>query len=154
MYKVAVTPDVAPDGEVIAYPDDVLLDKMGNAGWTDDPGEGKAVLTPLGYEIVSPIPVAPPVGYVSEPTIMDRLNDMLTQRLRQLRGDDLVEETEAEANDFDVPDPEDYNVRSIYEIELIPEAPALPRQRVQDEGKDAQVSPAGSKPDGDVGSQV
>lgn len=156
-YDVTVSPDVSPDGEVMApFPKEVLLDKMDASGWTDDPGTGKAILTPMGSEIVSPIPVAPPIGYVQEPSVMDRLAEMLNARLAQLRDNDVLDETEAEANDFDVPDPEDFHPRSIYEITLIDEAPALPRREGSLEPEKAPdvVSPGGSKPDGDVGSQV
>lgn len=150
-FDVVVSPDISRDGEIIRpFPKEVLLDKMADAGWTDDPGTGKAILTPLGSEIVSPIPVAPPIGYVSEPSLMDRLNEMLTARLRQLADDDLLEESEAEANDFDVPDPEDYHPRSIYEITLIDEAPAL---RPVETTEEADVAPA-AVPNGDDGPPV
>lgn len=155
-YDVVVSPDISPDGEVMApFPKEVLLDKMEASNWTDDPGTGKAILTPLGSEIVSPIPVAPPIGYENEPSVMDRLRDMLNQRLRQLAEGDVLDETEEEANDFDVPDPEDFHPRSIYEITLIDEAPALRPARVESaEGSDsAPVAPAGES-NGDGGAPV
>lgn len=155
-YVVHVSPDVTPEGEVVTpFPEEVLLDKMDKADWTDDPGTGKAVLTPGGAEIVSPIPVAPPIGYVSEPSMMDRLSQMLNARLLQLAEGDVLDESEDEANDFDVPDPEDFHPRSVYEIQLIEEAPALPRREsvVVDE-KGSEVSAGGSIANGDVSRPV
>lgn len=146
-YHVAVSPDITPDGEIVPpFSEEVLLDKMEAAGWTDDPGQGKAILTPGGSEIVSPIPVAPPIGYVSEPSIMDRLTEMLDARLRQLAEGDVLDESEEEANDFDVPDPEDFHPRSIYEISLIEEAPALPRSPVVEPEKPSEAPGDGAEP--------
>lgn len=127
MFKVVIDPDVTKDGEFVPpYPETVLLDKMADAGWSDDPRDGKAILTPLGSEILCPIPVSPPIGYVAEPTVMDRLAQMLDQRMRLLNSDDVIDETVEEAEDFNFPDPEDFHPRSVYEIELLPEVPSLP----------------------------
>lgn len=121
---VVVTPEISKDGEVVTLPEEVLYDKMAEAGWSDDPGTGKAILMPLGSEVVSPRPVAPPIGYVSEPSIMDRLNDLLTARLAQLNDSDVIEESEADLEDFETEDLED--VRWSYTVkELVHEAPAL-----------------------------
>ena len=42
-----------------------------------DPGVGRAVLLPDGREIFNPVPFAPPVGYVQEPSIMEQVQRML-----------------------------------------------------------------------------
>ena len=127
-YSLVVSPDISVDGEVVPpFSEEVLEDRMLVAGWSDDPGEGKAILTPAGSEVVCPIPVAPPVGYVAELSVMERLDQMLSARLRQLAEGDVLDESEDEANDFDVPDPEDFHPRSIYEISLVPEVPTLPK---------------------------
>ncbi|UDN67857.1 hypothetical protein [robinz microvirus RP_152] len=144
MYKVAISPEWDRDGVVAVPPsEEELLDKMAEAGWSDDPGTGKAILTDLGAEIVSPIPVAPPIGYVSEPTVMDRLAQMLDSRMRLLAEGDVLDESEAEANDFDVADPEDFHPRSVYEIQLLPEAPALPASAEESEVVQPVVSDSG-----------
>lgn len=129
--KVSIAPVFDPvTGEVIDVPaPDDLYDEMQAAGWSSDPGTGKAILLPDGREVVSPMPVAPPIGYQSEPSIMDRLSQMLEARLATLGGDDVLDESDEEANDFDVPDPEDLQPRSVYEIELLPEAPALREEK-------------------------
>lgn len=125
--KVVVYPVEDPStGEIVDVPTtEELYDAMAAAGWSADPGTGKAIILEDGREVVSPMPVAPPIGYNSEPSIMDRLSQMLEARLAGLRGDDVLDESDEEANDFDVPDPEDFQPRSVYEIELLPEAPAL-----------------------------
>lgn len=129
--KVTVTPDVDAEGVVHEpFTEAQLRLLMARNGWSTDPGTGKAVLTPGGAEIFNPLPMAPPVGYVQEPTVMDRLNQLLDSRARaaQLYDNDVIEETLEEAEDFDgIEDPEDYVPRSIYEIQLLPEVPALKR---------------------------
>lgn len=122
---VVISPDISKDGEVITLPADVLYDKMQEAGWSEDPGTGKAILTPLGNEIVSPRPVAPPIGYVAEESIMERLEKLLAARIAQLGDTDVIEETEEEMEDFETEDLED--VRWSYTVkEMVYEAPALP----------------------------
>lgn len=128
---VIVRPDVDREtGEIVVLSKEVLEAKMEAAGWSEDPGTGRAFLTPGGSEVLSPMPVAPPVGYVHEESAMDRLERMLLARLAaRLDGDMLLDESEAEANDFDVPDDEDFHPRSVYEIQMVEEVPALPRSR-------------------------
>lgn len=121
--KVTVSPDISKDGEIVTLPSDVLYQAMADAGWSEDPGTGKAILTPLGSEIVSPRPVAPPIGYVHEESIMERLDKMLTARLAQMQGDNIIDETEEDLEDFDVPDLED--VRFSYTLEMLDEAPSF-----------------------------
>lgn len=97
------------------------------AGWTDDPGQGKAVLLGDGREVFNPIPMAPPVGYTPQPTLMELLDTMVKRHLVGLRGDDEID-TVDEAEDFDVEDeiPDPF---SIYEmVDLISESPALPKE--------------------------
>lgn len=124
--KVRVTPPVdSRTGEVGKVPTDKeLYEAMLRNGWGDEPGVGRAILTPDGREILNPMPVAPPIGYVSEPSMMDRLNEMLAARMRQVAEADQIESID-EVDDFDVPDPEDFHPSSVYEVEMVYEAPAL-----------------------------
>lgn len=120
--KISADPHTGelPPGVPEDYYDEAIA-----AGWTDDPRDGKSFLLEDGREVPNPLPVAPPVGYVYEPTIMDRLSQMLDKRLAALLEAQALEETEAEANDFDID--EDEEIRSIYEISLQDEFPEIPR---------------------------
>lgn len=64
-------------------------------------------LTPFGAEIPDPTPLAPPVGYKRQPTMVEHIRNMVrSERLRQeaeAAGMDTFEESE----DFDVGDDED-----------------------------------------------
>lgn len=97
------------------------------AGWTEDPGEGKAVLLRDGREVFNPIPMAPPVGYTPQPTLMEMLDQMVQRHLAVLHGDTVIDDTAEEADDFEIEDeiPDPF---SVYEVtDLIPESPALPK---------------------------
>lgn len=97
------------------------------AGWTDDPGTGKAVLDEHGREIFNPVPMDPPVGFVQEPSMMDLIQRQINKHLELLRGDEEID-SEEEANDFDA-GPEEFDPFSLYEFtDMIPESPALPSQ--------------------------
>lgn len=88
--------DMVPDVEQLA-------EKIDVAGWSDDPGTGVAVILPDGREVLNPVPMAPPIGYVAQPTLMEMMEQMLRVKLQQLRDDDEVD-TADDAEDFDIPD--------------------------------------------------
>lgn len=88
--------DMVPDVEQLA-------EKIDTAGWSDDPGTGVAVILPDGREVLNPVPMAPPIGYVAQPTLMEMMEQMLRVKLQQLRDDDEVDTAE-DAEDFDIPD--------------------------------------------------
>jgi len=78
-----------------------------------EPSKQDIYLDWQGYEKPSGIPVAPPVGYVQQPSLSERIREMV-------RGHNLAEEVRAagfetfeEADDFDVGD--DYEPSSPYE---------------------------------------
>lgn len=141
--KVVIQPTT--DGEVPDLSDETMYQLMAANGWSvDDPGKGKAILDPYGREILNPMPVAPPIGYTPELSVMDRLHDMLSARFRQLQEDAQLDESEDDANDFEINDGEDLS--SVYEIEMAPEVPRIP-------DPPAPVVPeGGAQPNGDGGS--
>lgn len=119
-FEIVVFPD--PNGQV---PEPITGEDMKAAGWSlDDPGKGKAILDSLGREVLNPMPFAPPLGFRGEPTIMDRLEALVNQRMAQLQDDDFIEETEADRNDFDMDDGEDFE--SVYTVTMAPEVPRIP----------------------------
>lgn len=121
--------EVRPDanGEVPA--NDVLLKAAQAAGWSDDPGEGKAVLLPdergaPGYEVLNPLPFAPPIGFTPTPPIEQLIRDRVALEVARLRDEDEIDDI-LDAEDFDIPD-ELPPLETIYEfISMTPEAPEV-----------------------------
>lgn len=144
--RVKISEVVDENGEIGTLPSEAeILCAMAEAGWSSDPGTGQAIILPDGREVLNPVPLAPPVEYSAEMKFMDAFEQKLFARKKILEDSEVIE-TEADLNDFDVPDPEDYWVESIYEVEMVPEVPAIPREA-------PQVAPSGSdevKPNGDV----
>lgn len=83
-------------------------------------------LTEDGREKPDPTPIAPPVGYIRQPTMVDRMRELVRRELSSQAADQGFETFE-EADDFEIGD--DYDPRSPYEeiFEPMPvTAPAAP----------------------------
>lgn len=123
-FKVTVSPNA--DGEVVD--EQVLLDGAVKAGWSEDPGTGKAILVPdergaPGYEVGSPIPVAPPIGWVPTPPIEQLISERVAREF-QLRDEEEIDDI-VDMEDFDVAD-ELPPLETIYEfIAMEPQVPAV-----------------------------
>lgn len=76
-------------------------------------------LTPWGAEILDPTPIAPPVGYKRQPTMVDHIRAMV--RSERLAQEALAagKETFEESEDFDDPDDPD-DLTSNWENEYDP----------------------------------
>jgi len=74
------------------------------------PQEGR--FDDLGREIVSPLPVAPPVGYVKQPDLVQMMRERVANELSRYAQDDGYESFE-EANNFEIGD--DYEPNTLYE---------------------------------------
>lgn len=121
--KVLVEIMPTADGEIVEFSEEMRED-FRRAGWSDDPGTGRAIHDRFGREIVNPVPMAPPVGYIQEVSVMDQVMQRLLARQRIL-AEDAIRETAADADDFDVED--DFDPFSLYEVtEMRPDAPPLP----------------------------
>lgn len=79
---------------------------------------------PDGSEIPDPTVVEPPVGTIDQPTIMESVYNLIRQeKLRQ--GDTtMIPDSPEEADDFDIPDPDDLEPHSRYEFEDGPQSPS------------------------------
>lgn len=75
-------------------------------------------LTDEGYEALSSIPMAPPVGFTKEEPLHLRIKRMVREARLQEELDAAGHETFEEADDFDVGD--DYDPSSPFEIEFDP----------------------------------
>lgn len=128
--EVRISPD--DDGVVRT----VTPDELRAAGWSDDPGQGKAVMLPAangrpGYEVISPMIFAPPIGYEPTPPIDELIRDRVRQEYDRLKGEDEVDDI-LDAEDFDVED-DTVPLETIYEvIAMKPEVPSLPKDSKPD----------------------
>lgn len=124
MSKIKVDVDVRDrSGVKVDKPSD-LYASISEAGWSDDPGTGKAVLLDDGREVVNSLPHDPPVGFVKQESVVDQVIRKLTaHRIMQLQDDEVIDLKE-EAEDFDID--EDVDPRSVYEILLKDEFPDIP----------------------------
>jgi len=79
--------------------------------------------TPDGREVVSSVPMAPPIGWKKQPSMIDHIRNLVrSERLRQ-EVEAAGFETPEEADDFDIGD--DYDPQSPYEHNFDPPAPAV-----------------------------
>lgn len=75
-------------------------------------------LTPDGKEILDPTPIAPPVGYMRQPSLAEQVRQMvISERLRQ-EAEAAGMESFEDADDFDVGD--DFDPSSPYEQDFDP----------------------------------
>lgn len=107
MDKISVKVAGNLDGEVPS--NDELLELAKRAGWSDDPGTGKAILIPdergaPGHEVLNPLPHAPPIGWEPTPPLEEMIRQRVAAEMLRLDGDDVIEEDLADLDDFDVPE--------------------------------------------------
>lgn len=140
MEKISVNVTANLDGEV---PNDgTLLEMASAAGWSDDPGTGHAVLIPdergaPGYEVINPLPHAPPIGWEPTPPIEELIRQRVAAEFA-LRDDEEVDDI-IDAEDFDIPD-ELPNLETIYEFMGVErEAPAV-KPPTKEQQAEAQVA--------------
>lgn len=105
-----------------------------------------------GMEVPSSIPMAPPVGYTRQPTLAERIRQMVRSEHVRLAAIQAGQETFEEADDFDVGD--DYDPASPYEETFDPiDAEARMRLREEDyrvklEARLQELQPVKEKDDG------
>lgn len=106
-----------------------------------NPETGELIQDERGAEILDPTPVAPPIGYKRQPSMVEHIAAMVrSERLRQ-EAEAAGAETWEEADDFDVGD--DYDPGSPYEGDFDPIDQDALRAAI-----DAQNQSAGSPVDG------
>lgn len=106
-----------------------IEDAIVRAGWDkDDPGLGVAVIDQYGREVANPARIEEPAGIDAGQDMMAIMERRIIERLQRdagvLRGDDVVDEDDDEANDFNVGD--DIQYVSGYEVEMASEFPTMP----------------------------
>lgn len=73
----------------------------------------KLYLDSYGRELPDPTPIAPPVGYTKQPSMVDHVRALVARSLSE-RAAELGAETFEEANDFEIGD--DYEPETPYEV--------------------------------------
>lgn len=85
----------------------------------EDTGEVISSLDSSGSEVLDPTPIAPPVGFTPQPSMVDYVRDLIrSERLKQ-EMEDAGMETFEESEDFDVDD--DYDPGTPYENDFDPD---------------------------------
>lgn len=64
----------------------------------------KATLDENGHEIVSSVPMEPPLGFNEAPSMVDMVRNMVRSELLRKEVENVGAETFEEADDFDTPD--------------------------------------------------
>ena len=101
-------------------------------------------LTPDGLEIPDPTPIAPPIGYVKQPSLVAQIRAMVRSEKLRLEAEAMGAETFEDADDFDVGD--DFDPTSPYEADFEPMDPVdLAALSSQGKNVDAIVPPKPSK---------
>lgn len=81
-------------------------------------------LNPDGTPILDPTPMAPPIGYKKQPSMVEIVRDMVRgERLRQA-AEEMGAESFEEADDFDIPD-DPVQLRSQWENDFEPSVQEL-----------------------------
>lgn len=92
-------------------------------------GKETKPLDQFGREIPDPTPVAPPVGYNRQPTMVEHIRAMVQGELLRRAAEESGAETFEEADDFDIPGDEPF---SPYEAEFEPVRAVKARKAVAD----------------------
>jgi len=112
--------------EVETFDDEALANAMEGAGWSDDPGTGRAVHMADGRELLNPLPVAPPASIIAaaaEPSVNDLVERALKRHFEQLKAADEIDSLE-DHDDFGEDD--EFTPFSMFEVVMRDEAPAIP----------------------------
>lgn len=79
---------------------------------------GTHFLDENGHEVLDPTPVAPPVGFIQQPSMFEHIRNLVRTELSRRAADSGDLESFEEADDFDVGD--DYDPTSPYEQQFDP----------------------------------
>lgn len=63
-----------------------------------------AELDEKGHEVVDSTPMAPPIGYKKQPTMVDHIRNMVRSEQLRREAEEAGAETFAESDDFNIPD--------------------------------------------------
>lgn len=95
-------------------------------------------------EIVSAIPVAPPVGYVEQPTLVERIRSMVRSEHLRYAATEAGYETFEDSEDFEVGD--DFEPHTPYEAVFDPPVQPSAAQPAVEPAPDASAEPPAANP--------
>lgn len=101
----------------------------------------RAYLDEFGHEKLDATPMAPPVGYVKAPSLVERIREMIRSERLAMEAAQQGFETFEEADDFDVGD--DFDPRSPYEEYFDPTP--LPELRRRQQAAQAESGQEGAR---------
>lgn len=99
-------------------------------------------INPAGQEVPDPVPMAPPIGYKKQPSMVEIVRDMVRGEKLRLEALEAGSETFEESEDFDVGDENAIELRSGYENDFDP-----PLVEIAKEVEIARKSAANAPPD-------
>lgn len=103
-----------------------------------------------GREVLCPVPVAPPIGHNPQPSLAERIRDMVRSEQLRVAAEQMGHETFEEADDFDIGD--DYDPESPYEEDFEPVPVSELRRRAAADNGGMPSPVADQSPSGDEGS--
>lgn len=83
---------------------------------------GTHFLDQNGHEVLDPTPMAPPVGFIQQPSMFEHIRNLVRTELSRRAAETGELESFEEADDFDIGD--DYDPTSPYEVQFEGLAPA------------------------------
>lgn len=84
----------------------------------DENGELRVVLDENSYEVMDPVPLAPPVGYKKRPSITEIIREQIRSERLAMEAEAAGYETFEEAEDFDIED--DFDIQTQWENDFDP----------------------------------
>jgi len=96
--------------------------------------DGTSDLDKHGHEIPDPTPMAPPVGFMERPSMVDIIRNMVRSEALRQAAEQSGSETFEDADDFEVGD--DYDPSSPYEDQFDP----VPISELRKRAEDAQTA--------------
>lgn len=122
--EVRFKPQYEPVSKRASFKDGDLEDAMLDADWSRDPGTGRAIIMPDGSEVLNPVPMAPPLGYRKEESIIEMIERQVKARFELMKGDEEVDSAE-EAEDFG--EDTEFMPFSFHEVLMVDEFPDIPK---------------------------
>lgn len=120
------------ESDGFALPDDEqFAEAADGAGWSDDPGEGRAILLADGREVGNPLPVAAPVVFAGEMSVNELVERSLKAHYELIAENAAAQETLEELLTFEEDD--DLEPASPWEVveRVLPdEVPEIPKPAV------------------------
>lgn len=107
----------------------------------------RATLDENGHEVPDPVPLAPPLGYQKQPSMIDNIRAMIRSEHLRRAAEEMGAETFDEADDLEMPEADDYEPASPYEQVFEPTPiPELRRRAAEASQPASQPAPEPAPP--------